>query len=291
MHATGQEANDLIRSLLQSENPCMIARFGKTEIEAVMAARYQNRFIFPWTRLYQIISLDVPYKGWKRIATKLCNLSGVFPADEDTLHKFADTYVSTMPAIDIIGSWLHAERLLADIMPSVKRVPLGDIAPFFVENPWTQVLAGKRVLVIHPFESSIKKQYSKRHFVFADSNVLPDFDLITLRAAQTLGGRRDLPFCSWFDALASMKEKIDDTKFDIAIIGAGAYGLPLAAHVKSIGKKAVHLGGSSQLLFGIYGKRWEDNPRIKSLINEHWIRPLDADRIDGLEKIENGCYW
>ena len=39
--------------------------------------------------------------------------------------------------------------------------------------------------------------------------------------------------------------------FDIALIGCGAYGFPLAAFVKGIGKKAVHIGGPLQLFFGI----------------------------------------
>ena len=55
-----------------------------------------------------------------------------------------------------------------------------------------------------------------------------------------------------------MKAQIDKEDFDICLIGAGAYGFPLAAYVKRKGKKAVHLGGALQLLFGIKGSRWED---------------------------------
>jgi hypothetical protein len=36
---------------------------------------------------------------------------------------------------------------------------------------------------------------------------------------------------------------IDCLEFDVALIGAGAYGLPLAACVKRLGKKAIHMGG------------------------------------------------
>lgn len=48
-----------------------------------------------------------------------------------------------------------------------------------------------------------------------------------------------------------MKDEIDKRDYDIALIGCGAYGFPLAAHIKRSGKKAVHLGGALQLLFGI----------------------------------------
>jgi glycine/D-amino acid oxidase-like deaminating enzyme len=89
-----------------------------------------------------------------------------------------------------------------------------------------------------------------------------------------------------------MCRKIDAIDFDIAIIGAGAYGLPMAAHVKRRGKKAVHLGGATQLLFGIRGKRWDtDYPHLQPLFNEHWARPLPTETPPNAKTIEAGCYW
>ena len=55
--------------------------------------------------------------------------------------------------------------------------------------------------------------------------------------------------------------------FDVAIIGCGAYGMPLAAMLKQAGKQAIHLGGATQLLFGIKGKRWEEIKTIPHLID------------------------
>ena len=54
---------------------------------------------------------------------------------------------------------------------------------------------------------------------------------------------------------------------------------------KRLGKQAVHLGGATQLLFGIKGKRWGE------IGNEHWVSPLAEERPQGFEKIEGGCYW
>ena len=51
----------------------------------------------------------------------------------------------------------------------------------------------------------------------------------------------------------------NENRFDIAIIGCGAYGLPLAAKLKKEGRQAIHLAGVTQLMFGIKGKRWEEN--------------------------------
>ena len=92
---------------------------------------------------------------------------------------------------------------------------------------------------------------------------------------------------SWFDALKDMKKQIKTIDFDIALIGAGAYGLFLADYCKSLGKKAVHMGGDTQLLFGIKGKRWDDY----GIYNEYWVRPSEEDKPLGAEKVEGGCYW
>jgi cation diffusion facilitator CzcD-associated flavoprotein CzcO len=92
-----------------------------------------------------------------------------------------------------------------------------------------------------------------------------------------------------------MKRKIDQSDYDICIIGAGAYGFPLAAHVKRMGKKAIHLGGVTQLLFGIKGRRWVDNPILFypyiNLYNEHWTYPSLEDKPTGAGKVEDACYW
>jgi hypothetical protein len=80
-------------------------------------------------------------------------------------------------------------------------------------------------------------------------------------------------------------------EFDVAIIGCGAYGFPLAAHVKHLGKKAVHLGGATQVLFGIKGKRWLERDAVSQLINEHWVFPSEDETPAQFKNVEGGCYW
>lgn len=164
------------------------------------------------------------------------------------------------------------------------------LEPYDYPYPWSKALEGKKVLVIHPFAKSIELQYKKRELLFANINVLPAFDLITLKAVQTIAGERT-DFATWFDALKWMEDEIDKLDFDVAIIGCGAYGFPLAAHCKQIGKKAIHLGGATQILFGIKGKRWEELPAVAALMNEHWVSPLPEETPKEKIKVEGGCYW
>lgn len=192
--------------------------------------------------------------------------------------------------IDILASWRQEDARLATHFPDAKIMQLRDLEPWHHAAPWSMALAGKKVLVIHPFSETIKKQYTKHRLIFSDRNVLPDFELLTLRAVQSIGGT-NVPYATWFDALDFMCNKINDSDFDIAIIGAGAYGLPLASFVKSIGKKGVHMGGATQLLFGIKGKRWDKQALLTGLYNEHWVRASQDERPGNFRSVEKGCYW
>ena len=160
----------------------------------------------------------------------------------------------------------------------------------------------QKVVVVHPFAETIEQQYLKREFLFNNKEVLPNFkSLNVIKAVQTLG-EGDTRFKDWFEALDYMKTEIDKMDYDVCLIGCGAYGFHLAAHVKRSGKKGIHLGGALQLLFGIKGKRWEDpNYGVKewgipsglysNLMNEYWVRPGENDRPKNAEKVEGACYW
>ena len=70
------------------------------------------------------------------------------------------------------------------------------------EEPWTAALKGKKVLVIHPFAELIERQYAKRTELYSQNqSILPEFELVTLPAVQTIAGTKDERFHSWFDAL------------------------------------------------------------------------------------------
>lgn len=163
--------------------------------------------------------------------------------------------------------------------------------PFF-SNPWTKALEGMKVLVIHPFAKLIEEQYRKRDKLFVNKEVLPKFELVTYKAIQSLGGNDN--YKDWIEALEKMQNDISNLDFDIALIGCGAYGMPLGAYIKSkLHKKAIHMGGSLQILFGIKGKRWESESYDYQhrLYNEYWVRPTDDLKPKGYENVENGCYW
>ena len=136
---------------------------------------------------------------------------------------------------------------------------------------------------------SERYMFSVEHInsVFFD---LPEYELKTLRAVQSNAGA-EVPYKDWFEALKWMEDEIAKIDFDICILGCGAYGLPLAATIKRMGKKAIHMGGILQFLFGITSKRYDENEKYKPFINEYFVHPDAKDRPQNASAVEGGCYW
>lgn len=292
-------ASDTIYRQLQSDTPCMIARYGSTELLCI------NNYLGIKTfrhNIWNYITDKTPQFWWNRTCvSNMQHLSGFFPLTEQNLRRFAELMIEDSKQIDILGSWRLEERRLVNIQ-KVKAVQLLLLEPYHAVHPWSRVLEGKKVLVVHPFTETIRHQYEeKRTLLFKNPEVLPKFHLETIQAVQSLGGKSS--FETWFDALQYMKDEIDKTDYDIALIGCGAYGFPLAAHVKRMGKKAVHLGGVLQMLFGIKGKRWTNPvcgmaalPFIRenyynNLMNSYWVYPSDLERPQNADQVEGACYW
>lgn len=299
-----QSSNDKIYNLLSSGKPCMISRFGTTEINCInnyLCVHRHRPFI---EKCWDYISDKTHTPWWNKDHWQAMSmLSGIFPPCLNTAEKFSEQYLQDIPEIDILGSHQYYEKFMP-LKKDITKVQLEMLYPFFVERPWTRYLKGKKVLVVHPFEATIKHQYENRHLLFDNKDILPDFELKTLKAVQTIAGNKS-PFKDWFEALKYMEDRISQIDFDVCILGCGAYGLPLAAHVKRMGKQAIHLGGGTQLLFGILGKRWVEQygevlhycPGVdidvdyRKLFNEHWCYSLDEDKPQNADAVENGCYW
>lgn len=113
--------------------------------------------------------------------------------------------------IDILGSYIKAEKKVKTYLSDdCVRVDLnGYYAPFLLKNPWTSLLKGKKVLVVHPFTDSIQKQYERREFLFDNPDVLPAFEkLYLVRAVQSMAGNGvNTGFSDWFKALEYMKKR------------------------------------------------------------------------------------
>lgn len=274
-----EEANQFLYDGLMNSSPFFAGRLGSNELECMV-------------EYYDVLNrheggIDSYHDNLKLVMKQG---AGFFPTTDEAMDRLARLYTDVLKKNDFIWSmWLSRfeNQYYKRFIPQVTIGLYDDTAlPYSFVNPWTKALEGKRVLVIHPFSESIEKNYKKRELLFANTDVLPDFELITMKAVQTIAD--EVPeFDSWFDALEMMKCKMASIDFDIVLIGAGAYGFPLGAYAKQLGKKAIHIGGMLQLLFGIKGKAWNK----LGIYNEHWTTPLESEHPKGYKSVEAGRYW
>jgi hypothetical protein len=269
---TNEEGNIKIGRALQGNKPFMAARFGANEIN------YSYRIHH---------NLRMPLKFRRSISN-----AGVYPPEAKVLKTFSDKYLNSIRLSDFIGVWDCSEYegdAIKEFCSDAFLAPLTSIEPYYFQEPWSSALKGKKVLVVSPFRDTIERQFLQKDKLFENNNVLPDFKLITYKSVQSIGGNNQ--FKDWSEALLKMERDIESLEFDVALIGAGAYGLPLAAFIKKMGKQAILMGGATQILFGIKGKRWDDHKFISKLYNEFWVYPDLKERPEDYKKVEGGCYW
>lgn len=284
---SSKSTNDYLYQMILSGKPFLACRFGNTELQT-MVGDLKNRIVGKSKE-----NENHTNKWFNR----LCEGAGFFPNDMGLLEQFTDIMLDACRQTDLLAMWhLNMEDFVIEEYASQAKLTfLFRLEPWLYSGrPWTSALKGKKVLIIHPFDGTIQKQYSeKREQLFPGTNILPEFELITLKAVQTIAGEKDERFINWFEALDYMYNQALKMDFDVAIIGCGAYGMPLAAKLKKAGKQAIHLGGATQLLFGIKGRRWEDNypSKIATWFNGSWVYPDKSETPQNAKIVEQGCYW
>jgi len=278
-------ASQIVSESISSGRPFLVSRLGETE------ARALNR----WRTLGEN-TIE------QELLRNLDTLSGVYPADELGFDEFRSIYLKSLEAVDLLAvrdsldnskeSRQIEEEVIENFAPDTPLISWECLFPIKLKSPWTLALASKRVLVVHPFAHDIKQQHLRLNQVFP-SRFLPSFELLSLAPPQLLGDSIDRQrWSSWSSALESTKREISFLDFDVALVAAGAMGLPIAAHCKGLGKPTIHIGGELQLFFGIIGRRWETAVALpRGVVNDAWIKPSPSARPNGYEKVERGGYW
>jgi len=266
--------NQVLKDQLTTEEPFAAVRIGAVEMGAL---HNHEKILLGMTKTYK-----------PSVVMSMKQNAGFFPTTDKQLTFYAKHFVKEAKKTDILGiSGIHMESYMyqryfqhANVIPYEAFEPL--------RGDWIQSLKGKRVLVVSPFADDIQRQYKQRHALFP-TGVLPEFTLITVNAVQTIAEATDDRYDTWFDALDAMKVEVMKHDFDVALVGAGAYGSHLCWFIKTMGRQAIQTGGATQTMFGILGKRWEKRSHVSQYINEAWIRP--SHKPLGAEKVEDGAYW
>jgi hypothetical protein len=276
---SAQEGNDLISRLV--EQRAAVAKIGGTEMKL--------------SRVY-LRRRDAAgnCRSFGRYARMIYVSSGVYPNDPVTLTRFCQMYLPLLNDLDLLAVWFNFGEAAARkrYAPHTALTELLALEPYFHECPWSSKLAGKRVVVVSPFAKTIESQYRRRKEIWPTKpDVLPEFELRVIRCPQIAGLIDQPEYPDWFAGLEGLKQQMAAQPFDAAIIGAGAWSLPLTVHAKALGAFGIHMGGSTQILFGITGHRWDGNAEINAYRNDAWTRPSKEERPNKFRLQENGSYW
>lgn len=224
--------------------------------------------------------------------------AGVQHKSRTELDFFSYKYLTASLASDVMGygsfapGALGIARLRAEIGLPV--TPFEEIEPIRAVArgiaPWTMSLKGKRVLVVHPFAKTIMFQFQRKDQITGVREALPDCEISVMRppiSLKTSSGN----FEAWPNQFRQLVVATLEQDFDVAIIGAGGYGAPLAHAISASGKAAIHTAGATQLIFGIKGKRWDADPEMAQIADTTWIRPLDEDISPEIKNLDgSGAY-
>lgn len=235
--------------------------------------------------------------------------AGIFPSTEESVNSWIREYKLALGSIDmepIVAGWyaplrLAEEALLRRHCISESYVPLRSLEPYYVSPSlrWTSTLAGKKVAVVSSFAKTIETQLSRAEDIWgvhADTLLPSTTQWIPIQTGYSPAlarGRAGWPqgIHTWQDAIALLTKRVVDSGAEVCIIGCGGLGMILGAALKRRGLQCVVMGGATQVLFGIKGRRWATHDVISKFWTDAWVWPSLEETPDGAGDIEGGCYW
>ena len=176
-------------------------------------------------------------------------MSGIYPDNLEGRRQFVAIWSAAIKALDegdalLMMACNAAHKWLLEWAPHVRVFSdsktgwdnIGFVAvqaarsPQLCEAAWTRVFAERTVMVIHPFVNTLSCQLQRQGRVHACRHILPmsaTFKLVPMTVALGL-----TPHGSFNETLHATFDQIDAAgAFDIAVIGAGAYSMPIAQYV------------------------------------------------------------
>jgi len=286
-----------IRSLVEGRQPFAVGKLGTSECNALLFF-----MLFRWGAWKSSYPQDM-------FEAMVVN-AGLFPATEEAIDEWAGVMISyVLPRMDGVAQWNPGQpilevNLLDLFAPTSKRFPLRSLEPYYeseTSHMWTTAFpANSRVAVVSPFGVSITKQWDKRTQVWAGRTlwntanpptILPVVCHYTPEISTRHVWRESILEGGWKAAVLQCVDQAVEMGAQYAIVGCGALSLPIAVEMKLRGIGAIHLGGATQILFGIQGKRWMEHPVISTFMNLHWCKPESSEVPTYAERVEGGCYW
>lgn len=298
IHPTEQSIHEgarQIRKIVGSENPFFIGRNGTIEIEVV----------FFWI-LRRRNGGTTPYP--LRLQEHIQRNAGIFPGTAENIDSWCEAYIESLEQMDGgAAGWYEpiwrAEKSILDVhAPNAFRTPLRSLEPYYVPKDlrWTEKLVGKHVAVVSSFADTMQAQIQRPKEIWtgAQEGIL-DISGVTWAFVRTgyapitaMGNAEWPEGCdTWQKAVEYIVGAVVASGAQVTLIGCGGLGMIIAGRLKVRGISAIVLGGASQVLFGIKGRRWATHPIISHFWNDAWVWPSSTEIPEAAVFVEGGCYW
>lgn len=272
-------ADRRLAAVLNGGQASAIGKIGGTEGGALKSSSW-------WVRAFR------PSR-FRRKVYRLYERSGVFPCNPTTFLKFTRFYgEQVLPQADVLFRWRGADDDRAKRRYKLRAEWL-ETKELAQDMPWLDGLSDRRFVVVTSFTNTVQKQLGKLSAVWGRSEFSLSERNVRIVACPHYAHLVPPQDRDWFEALDRLAADMNREAYDIALIGAGAWSLPLAVRAKQAGRIGIHMGGQLQRIFGIAGSRWEGK---EAHMNEHWTRVLPTDTPAALSKstqgFKNDCaYW
>jgi len=265
-----QEGIEYFSNLMLSTNPVWVGRNGDSDTD----------FVEKWK------GEDVKCP----LVENMKRLNGYYDKDNllDNLHKFRDMYLKSSANTDlttvhmssIFGKSLEGDekclkKLSEDYgISTIMCWRFIENCTYFLEafQRWGE---GKKILVISPFSKSIQfqTQPERIHNLHKDPYKFPKCQILTYNSPITYN--TDNWLCTdiadhrnWFDTAQAIFQDISEIDFDVAWLACGSYAMFLGEKIKTnLKKKAIYVGGMSNVFFNIYNFRYSSTGHDQCVIN------------------------
>ncbi len=237
-----------------------------------------------------------------RIFFEMEKNTGVYPANPTFCVKWSQFYLDQVYQLDAVG--LIFNQFIKDIYKN-NRIknnfffydldPERQI-PSSPENCYLQFLQDKKVLLICPFAHLLAERANKETFEAVWSKTGKKwFNPSSVQSVEIPYGfaeETQKNFPTSFDLLEHIYSLIDPLEYDVALIAAAGYAIPIATYIKRQNKVAIDVGGHLQVLFGVMGKRWRESKEYQEkYITDAWIDMPEKYKPKRTDVCDQGAYW
>jgi hypothetical protein len=232
---------------------------------------------------------------------ELENNAGIFITNDKSLHEYSKLLIDSYLNCSLIAEWEKigkvysitgiGQEFISNKTPLTRKIDARSLEPYYFNESWMTSLKGKKILIIHPFVKTFMKQINNFKDIYPNREWFEDCKIEFVEPPLTLAGNHNnIDWKEHYNNFIMKLKTVND--FDIALVGAGGYGMLICNYIfKELNKSVIYIGGALQLFFGVIGKRWFENKEVMNIINDNWIRPNKEDKPPNFNNVEKGCYW